>query len=107
MQSAEVEWRVVYDDSNQWRERAACLCADPELFFPPSETGPSGPQIWQAKQICHACPVKWACLAWALRNSVTDGIWGGSTQSERLALLGHPTRHQRSLPLAPRQRRMQ
>ena len=107
MQSAEVEWRVVYDDSSRWRERAGCRGADPELFFPPSETGSSGFQIWQAKQICQACPVKGTCLAWALRNSVTDGIWGGSTQSERLALLGHPTRHQRSLPLAPRQRRMQ
>lgn len=107
MQSAEVEWRVVYDDSNQWRERAACRSADPELFFPVSETGPSGLQIWQAKQICRACPVKGACLAWALRNSVTDGIWGGSTQSERRALLDHLTRHERSLRLAPRQRRMQ
>jgi WhiB family transcriptional regulator, redox-sensing transcriptional regulator len=98
---------VVYDDSDQWRERAACRGADPELFFPVSETGPSGLQIGRAKQICHACQVQRTCLAWALRNFVTDGIWGGSTQSERLALLGHLTRHERSLPLAPRQRRTQ
>jgi len=98
---------VVYHDSSQWRERAACRCADPELFFPVSETGPSRLQIWQAKQICHACPVQWMCLAWALQHSVTDGIWGGSTQSERRALLGHLTRHERSLLLAGRQRRTQ
>jgi WhiB family redox-sensing transcriptional regulator len=107
MQSAEVEWRVVYDDSNQWRERAACRRVDPELFFPVSETGPSRLQIWQAQQICHACPVQRTCLAWALQNAVTEGIWGGSTQSERRALLGHLTHHERSLLLAPRQRRMQ
>ena len=98
---------MVYDNTSQWMQRAACLCADPELFFPVSETGPSRLQIWQAKQICHACPVKGTCLAWALRNSVTDGIWGGSTQSERRALLGHLNRHERSLPLAPRQRHTQ
>jgi len=98
---------VVYHDSSQWRERAACRCADPELFLPVSETGPSRLQIWQAKQICHACPVQWMCLAWALQHSVTDGIWGGSTQSERRALLGHLTRHERSLLLAGRQRRTQ
>jgi len=98
---------VVYHDSSQWRERAACRCADPDLFFPVSETGPSRLQIWQAKQICHACPVQWMCLAWALQHSVTDGIWGGSTQSERRALLGHLTRHERSLLLAGRQLRTQ
>jgi len=97
----------VYDDSSQWWERAACRGADPELFFPVGEAGPSGLQIGQAKQICHACPVTGTCLAWALRNSVTDGIWGGSTQGERLALLGHLTRHERSPRLAPRQRRTQ
>ena len=96
----------MYDSTSQWRERAACRCADPELFFPVSETGPSRLQIWRAKQVCHACPVQWTCLAWALQNSVTDGIWGGSTQSERSALLGHPAGPERSLMMAPRQRRM-
>jgi len=98
---------VAYDDSSQWRERAACRRSDPELFFPVTETGPSQLQIGQAKQICQACPVQRTCLAWALRNSVTDGIWGGSTQIERRALLGDLTRHKRSHLLAPRQRRMQ
>lgn len=77
----------MYDDTREWMQRAACLCADPELFFPVSETGPSQLQISQAKQICHACPVQRMCLAWALQHSVTDGIWGGTTQGERHALL--------------------
>jgi WhiB family transcriptional regulator, redox-sensing transcriptional regulator len=96
---------MVYDNSNQWRDQAACRRADPELFFPVSEADPAAHQIWQAKQICDACPVEGPCLAWALRNSVTDGIWGGSTQSERRALLGHLSRDERTLRLAPRQGR--
>jgi WhiB family transcriptional regulator, redox-sensing transcriptional regulator len=107
MQHAEVERRVVYDESNHWRERAACRGADPELFFPVSEAGPSRLQIGRAKQICHACQVQRTCLTWALRNSVADGIWGGRTQNERRALLGHLTRHEPGLRLAPRQRRPQ
>jgi len=107
MHAEEVEERVLYDDSSQWRERAACRCADPELFFPVSETGPAQLQIRQAKQICHACPVQGTCLVWALQNSVTDGIWGGTTQIERRALLGHLTRYERNLLLASRQRRTQ
>jgi len=58
---------MVYDDSSQWRERAACRSTDPELFFPVSETGPSWLQIWRAKQICRACPVQRKCLAWRCR----------------------------------------
>lgn len=96
-----------YDDASQWRDRAACRRADPELFFPIGETGPARLQVWQARQICDACPVQWTCLAWALQHFVTDGIWGGSTQSERRALLGRLTRHERSMLLAPRQRRTQ
>ena len=85
----------MHDDRSQWRERAACRCPDPELFFPVSETGPSLLQILQAKQFCQACPVQWTCLTWALQNSVTDGIWGGSTASERRALLGDLTGRER------------
>lgn len=105
MHPEEVEWRLGCDDSRQWRERAACRSADPEPFFPVG--GLSRLQIRQAKQICHSCQVQRTCLAWALRHSVIDGIWRGSTQDERLALLGPLTRHERSPQLAPRQRRTQ
>jgi WhiB family transcriptional regulator, redox-sensing transcriptional regulator len=77
----------MYDDSSRWREYAACLGTDPDLFFPVSESGPSGGQIWRAKQVCHSCPVRLDCLAWALRHGVADGIWGGRTATERRSLL--------------------
>ena len=91
-------------DAREWRQRAACLSEDPDLFFPVSETGPSRFQIWDAKQICHACPVQWTCLTWALQNSMTHGIWGGTTGSERRAMLGQLTGYEESLLLMPRQR---
>jgi len=33
----------------------------------------------EAKRICRDCPVQIHCLAWALENGVTDGVWGGTT----------------------------
>lgn len=63
-----------------WGKQAACLDADPELFFPVSETGP---HVEQAKAICRACPVRAACLEGALRAGESAGIWGGLTSEER------------------------
>jgi WhiB family redox-sensing transcriptional regulator len=65
----------------RWRELAACRGADLNLFFP--ERGESaGP----ARQVCAACPVRQACLDYAISNRITHGIWGGLTERERRAL---------------------
>jgi WhiB family transcriptional regulator, redox-sensing transcriptional regulator len=66
-----------------WHEDAACRGADPDLFFPISTTGAALRQIEQAKRICRNCPVRIQCLAWAVDNGVTDGVWGGTTEDER------------------------
>jgi WhiB family redox-sensing transcriptional regulator len=68
-----------------WREDAACRDADPELFFPIGTAGPALRQTGEAKRICRACPAQSQCLAWALDNGVTDGVWGGTTPDERHA----------------------
>jgi WhiB family redox-sensing transcriptional regulator len=68
-----------------WRDDAACRDADPELFFPIGTAEPALRQIGEAKRICRACPAQGQCLAWALDNGVTDGVWGGTTQDERRA----------------------
>ena len=46
-----------------WRQRAACRGVDPDIFYPVSdeEAGP-------AKTICAQCPVREACLEYALAN---------------------------------------
>jgi WhiB family transcriptional regulator, redox-sensing transcriptional regulator len=65
-----------------WRSAAACRSADPELFFPLSESGRSLEQIGEAKAICTGCPVRRQCLQFALRTRA-HGIWGGLTELER------------------------
>jgi WhiB family transcriptional regulator, redox-sensing transcriptional regulator len=65
-----------------WRWAAACRSADPELFFPLSESGKALKQIAEAKAICTGCPVRRQCLEFALRTRA-HGIWGGLTELER------------------------
>ena len=69
-----------------WRLDAACRQVDPELFFPIGTTGPAIEQVGRAKGICQACPVREACLRWALRNRIAFGIWGGTTEEDRQSL---------------------
>ena len=71
----------------QWRSVAACRSADPELFFPISDRGPAVEQAAQAKAICATCRVRRECLAFALRTGQIHGIWGGTTERERAALI--------------------
>lgn len=65
-----------------WRESAACLGADTELFFPAGVTGPAA-DIHAAKAICGRCPVRACCLAYALDTGQAAGIWGGCDENER------------------------
>jgi hypothetical protein len=67
----------------EWRSRAACRLADPELFFPPVEEGPlCAAQVAEARSVCAGCPVRAECLAWA-RGALPYGIAGGLTAEER------------------------
>jgi WhiB family redox-sensing transcriptional regulator len=69
-----------------WRDRAACLDEDPELFFPIGNTGPAILQIEEAKAVCRRCPVIETCLQWALDSGQDAGVWGGLSEDERRAL---------------------
>lgn len=62
---------------------AACRGVDPELFFPVTEIGPGAQQVARAKAVCERCPVASACLAYALENGLTHGVFGGLTGAER------------------------
>jgi WhiB family transcriptional regulator, redox-sensing transcriptional regulator len=69
-----------------WREAAACLQADPELFFPIGSAGLAIAEIQRAKAVCDACPVRRPCLTYALATGQEFGIWGGCDENERRRL---------------------
>jgi WhiB family redox-sensing transcriptional regulator len=69
-----------------WRQRAACLDEDPELFFPVGTTGIALDQVEKAKQVCRRCEVTEPCLDWALETNQDAGIWGGLSEDERRTL---------------------
>jgi WhiB family redox-sensing transcriptional regulator len=75
-----------------WRERAACRDVDPDLFFPVGTAGLTLVQIDEAKAVCAGCPVRERCLQWALDVGQVEGIWGGTTESERRATRRRSTR---------------
>lgn len=64
----------------EWFERARCKGMDPDRFFVRG--------IAQARpviRVCERCPVKDACLNYALENDINFGVWGGLTERQRRA----------------------
>jgi len=79
----------------EWLRHAACVGEDPELFFPVGTEGPALREIAAAKRVCARCRVAPECLDWALRSGQTSGVWGGTCEQERDALLRTGTNHAR------------
>ena len=69
-----------------WRQHAACIGEDPELFFPVGSTGPALEQVERAKAVCRTCEVVEHCLEWALDSNQDAGVWGAMSEDERRAL---------------------
>jgi WhiB family transcriptional regulator, redox-sensing transcriptional regulator len=63
--------------------RCAQRDQDPEIWFPANGDRAAAER---AKAICRVCPVRSACLEWALAANERTGIWGGTTPNERRAL---------------------
>ncbi len=86
-----------------WQAYAQCRGTNADVFFPSLEEDPT-----PAKRVCDACPVRLACLGFALRNGEKYGIWGGLTERERSRLsaqereeaIAEGRRAQRQLPAA-------
>jgi WhiB family redox-sensing transcriptional regulator len=58
-------------------DSAACVSQPAEIF------GSSHPaSVALAKRVCSTCPIKTACLEWALEHP-EEGVWGGTTRQER------------------------
>ena len=58
---------------------AGCRELPSAVFFPNDSTG-----VAIARRVCAGCPVKDVCLEYALANRLAHGIWGGTSEQERV-----------------------
>jgi WhiB family redox-sensing transcriptional regulator len=80
-----------------WRDRAACLDEDPELFFPIGNTGPALIQIEEAKAVCRSCQVIETCLKLAIDSGQDNGVFGGLSEEQRRSLKRRNARARRAV----------
>jgi WhiB family redox-sensing transcriptional regulator len=64
-----------------WKADAACRDLDTDIFFPDNDANAA-----PALEVCASCPVRQACLDFALSTRQNDGVWGGHTETERRKL---------------------
>lgn len=68
-----------------------CTTVDPELFFPENYSDLDA--VKAAKDICNACWIQKDCLSFAIQQKEREGIWGGTTPSERKKLRRMKVQH--------------
>jgi WhiB family redox-sensing transcriptional regulator len=66
----------------EWMARGLCREIAPSTFFPSDGVG-----VEVARKICADCPVRQACLEYALGNRIDHGVWGGCSERERRRIL--------------------
>jgi len=80
---------------DHWREDAACLDADMDIFFPSRN---NAEDRWdRAKAFCKECKVKKQCLSLVMHLEEHDdrwGVFGGLTPMERRVLRDKQRRRQ-------------
>ena len=64
-------------DAETWRQQAACSNLDSSLFFPAGTSDQVEHRTEAAKRVCAACPVRRACLSFAMATNQRYGVWGG------------------------------
>ncbi|MEV0994610.1 WhiB family transcriptional regulator [Nonomuraea sp. NPDC050202] len=87
----------------KWQEEAACSGENLVLFFgSDNERQPEkGIRERKAKEICAQCPVRSACLLYAISEPVKYGLWGGMNEDERQAERRRRMRHNIPMAQAP------
>jgi WhiB family transcriptional regulator, redox-sensing transcriptional regulator len=70
-----------------WQNNAKCRGEDLVLFFgPEGERQPEREtREEKAKQVCQGCPVRTACLDYAVSRPEKHGLYGGLNEDERAA----------------------
>lgn len=76
--------RQHWEQEADWRDDAACLGADPALFFP-TPGAHTTLDFSAARAICSTCPVWVPCFDYAMTDpdAALWGMWGGHTPTER------------------------
>lgn len=64
-----------------WTAYGACAGASPDDLFV------EGAAQRDAREVCWRCSVRVSCLIDALDHRILFGVWGGTTERERRALL--------------------
>jgi WhiB family redox-sensing transcriptional regulator len=62
----------------EWHRQAACRGQGPDAFV----RGPKS-DYRATRELCETCPVRRACLDFALADETLTGLWGGTTNIER------------------------
>lgn len=90
------------DEPQDWREHAACLDEDTELFFPLGKVGSKAYEAAaaEAKAICQRCDSIADCLEDVLRTGDSFGIRGGLDPDERSAQFPTPKKRSPAYPCA-------
>lgn len=79
-----------------WMDQAACGEGHPDAWFPEQGEPNTLLHAAYARRICASCPVQAQCLQMAMDNPELEGIWAGTSRSERKLL----RRESRELPAA-------
>lgn len=64
-----------------WMKQGNCHSHPPEMFFPSDGVG-----VLRAQSICATCPVQVECLEYAIVNHIEHGVWGGTSERQRLRI---------------------
>ena len=72
--------------NESWMRWAACAGGSDDLLDLMFASDTAGQKI--AKAICQGCPVRPACLSYALENRIMHGVWGGESERSRRRMLG-------------------
>jgi WhiB family transcriptional regulator, redox-sensing transcriptional regulator len=70
------------DLATSWMLGARCRDLPPAIFFPSDGVG-----VEVARRYCFECPVRAACLEFALEQRIDHGVWGGASERERRRIM--------------------
>ena len=65
-----------------WVDDAQCRDVPTSWFFPSTTDGES-----RAVALCQRCPVRDACLRFAVEHDQWHGVWGATTERQRRPLI--------------------